>query len=404
MKFKPENKKRLEKEWKDPKLAKAVKDMVENVAKYAKKKWKWQFVITSIFRTPEEDAALQASGIHGAWRAVDVRTMDQKEEAINDVANYANTKWQYDPQRPSMNVCFKEVHGNGVHAHFQVHPRTIEIKSVSTPSAKPVRPAADVVAASFKGIALPLDEAGVSAITQQLGTNAPELWAVLTVETRGCGFQPNRRPFILFERHIFSKRTNRVFDAQHSDISNPEAGGYGAGGDHQYDRLKRAIALNRTAALESASWGIGQVMGFNAQIAGFSNVDDMIAKMMISETEQLRGMAGFIIHNGLDKALQRRDWTAFARGYNGANFAINKYDTRLAAAFAKFSGGGMPDLKVRAAQVYLTYLGFNPGTIDGLPGKMTFSALNEFQAKNSLSVENTVSDKFLKTLAGKAVG
>jgi hypothetical protein len=54
-------------------------------------------------------------------------------------------------------------------------------------------------------------------------------------------------------------------------------------------------------------------------------------------------------------------------GYNGSNFAINKYDTRLAAAFAKFNNGGLPDLTIRNAQVYLTYLGLNPGVIDGLP-------------------------------------
>lgn len=138
MKFKPESETRLEKEWDDPQLSRNVKDIVEDVAKYAKKKWKWDFLITSIYRTPEEDAALHASGIHSAWRAVDVRTLDQQEEAINDVADYTNTKWKYDPERPAMKVCFKEPHGSGVHAHFQVHPRTTEIRPTPTP--KPPEP------------------------------------------------------------------------------------------------------------------------------------------------------------------------------------------------------------------------------------------------------------------------
>ncbi|NJM92326.1 MAG: N-acetylmuramidase family protein [Rhodospirillaceae bacterium] len=74
---------------------------------------------------------------------------------------------------------------------------------------------------------------------------------------------PNRRPKILFERHIFHQRTNGKFDATHPDISHPKWGEYGKA-SAQYDRLGRAMALDRQAALESASWGLPQVMGFNA--------------------------------------------------------------------------------------------------------------------------------------------
>ena len=72
----------------------------------------------------------------------------------------------------------------------------------------------------FVGAGLPLDVDGVSEVTDRMGVHAPELWAVLTVETRGSGFLPDRRPYILYERHIFSKETNRKFDAAHPDISN----------------------------------------------------------------------------------------------------------------------------------------------------------------------------------------
>ncbi len=36
------------------------------------------------------------------------------------------------------------------------------------------------------------------------------------------------RPTILFERHIFSKRTEGAYDAKYPDISNKIAGGYGS--------------------------------------------------------------------------------------------------------------------------------------------------------------------------------
>jgi hypothetical protein len=41
-----------------------------------------------------------------------------------------------------------------------------------------------------------------------------EIWAVFSVETSGCGFLTDRRPKILFERHIFSHLTNGRYDAQ----------------------------------------------------------------------------------------------------------------------------------------------------------------------------------------------
>jgi hypothetical protein len=35
-----------------------------------------------------------------------------------------------------------------------------------------------------------------------------------------------------------------------------------------YPRLAQAIAIDRPAALRSASWGLGQIMGFNHELAG----------------------------------------------------------------------------------------------------------------------------------------
>src|SRR5271157_2013129 len=173
------------------------------------------------------------------------------------------------------------------------------------------------MATAFKGTALPLDQEGISEVTDRMGIRAAELWTVLTVETSGCGFLPDRRPKILFERHIFSRETQSRFDASNPDISDRTPGGYGAGGANQYDRLEQALALDRIAALRSTSWGIGQIMGFNAEIAGYNDVEALVDAMTVSENEQLRAMAGEIIRNGLHKALSAHDWPAFSRGYDG---------------------------------------------------------------------------------------
>jgi hypothetical protein len=259
------------------------------------------------------------------------------------------------------------------------------------------------MALEFAGTAFPLDDAGQQAVLDVLGTGAAELWSVLSVETKGFGYLNDRRPQILFERHIFSKRTNRQFDKTHPDISNSKPGGYGASGGHQYDRLQEAINLDRAAALESASWGIGQLMGFNCAQAGFADVESMVTAMMASENDQLLGMAKWVVKNNLDKPLAAHNWAGFAKGYNGANYAINQYDKKLAAAFSKYSNK-LPDLTVRQAQVYLTYLGFNAGGIDGQSGPTTFKAVNDYQSKNNLTVQNQIDDNLISSLKNSVYG
>ena len=236
----------------------------------------------------------------------------------------------------------------------------------------------------FVGTGSPLSVSALAAACDALHVNAPAIWSVLKVETRGCGFLASRRPQILFERHVFHLETNGRFDLSHPEVSDPEPGGYGAGGAHQYDRLAEALALDRRAALRSASWGIGQVMGRNAQLVGFADVEEMVRDMMESEDAQLRGMYGFIQATGLDRALQACRWADFARGYNGKNYAVNGYDTKLHDAFEHYSVNGTPDIRLRAAQVMLMYAGCDPGPVDGLPGRRTRDATVRFQQQADL--------------------
>jgi hypothetical protein len=235
---------------------------------------------------------------------------------------------------------------------------------------------------NFQDQGRPLSDEGMDQSCNILGVADPEVWAVLTVETRGFGFLQDRRPLILFERHIFHRLTSGRYDAGNADISNEKAGGY-VGGSGEYSRLEKAMAIDREAALQSASWGIGQVMGFNYKVAGFATPGAMVEAMVKDENAQLLAMANFIKGNNLAGALQRRNWVSFARGYNGPEFKKNEYDTRLAAAHAKYKTI-LPDLTLRTAQAALLYLGFDPGPIDGLRGRRTRSALMLFQAQSAL--------------------
>ncbi|HJT01682.1 MAG TPA: N-acetylmuramidase domain-containing protein [Terriglobales bacterium] len=235
----------------------------------------------------------------------------------------------------------------------------------------------------FQGKAAALSSDGLAEVAACLGVYAPEIWTVLAVETSGCGYLPDRRPRILFERHIFHQLTQGQYADRY--ISHPNPGGYGRRGAHQYNRLGRAINKDRAAALQSASWGIGQIMGMNYARAGFQNVEDMVAAMSESEDRQLTAMGAFLRSTKLAASLQAHDWASFARGYNGPNYAINRYHIRLNSEYQKFSTGALPDLSVRAAQLYLTYLGFDPGGIDGVAGEHTLAALAAFQNENRIS-------------------
>lgn len=253
----------------------------------------------------------------------------------------------------------------------------------------------------FSGAGRPLDDEGMAEVSGRLGVGPAEVWAVLTVETGGCGFLPDRRPRILYERHVFSRETDGRFDASYPDISSRTPGGYGAGGANQYDRLGRAIALDRPAALRSASWGIGQVMGYNAGICGYGEVEDMVVAMCRSESDQLLAMAGEIIHNDIDGPLRSHDWAEFARLYNGPAYEKNSYDIRLSAAYGRYAAGPLPDFMVRTGQIYLGYLGYNPGTVDGLMGRLTRFALHEFQEDHGFLLSDEITAEVVSNLKEK---
>jgi hypothetical protein len=243
----------------------------------------------------------------------------------------------------------------------------------------------------FQGEGLPLTSSGFDAVAGELGVGLAEVWAVIRIETRGWGFLADRRPQILYERHVFNRLTDGRFRASAPNISNPKPGGY-LGGDKEYERLSLALALDREAALSSTSWGIGQVMGFHAEALGFANLEQMVEDMTMSEDRQLGAMARFILGEDLHLALRVKDWTRFARGYNGPQFAKNQYHEKLRYAYDDLIANGLPDLRLRSAQLRLLYRGFHPGPIDGVIGNVTRGALRRFQQAEGLPVTGELDD------------
>ncbi|RWF78983.1 MAG: N-acetylmuramidase family protein [Mesorhizobium sp.] len=191
---------------------------------------------------------------------------------------------------------------------------------------------------TFRGAAKRLDDIDLPKLGAQIGVGEDEIHAFLDVETTGDGFDAQGRPIILYEPHVFFRNLAGAKRAQ------AVAAGlaYARWGEKpypkdSYPRLKAAMAIDETAALKSASWGLGQVLGENHVAAGYSTVQAMVEAMKADEELQLLAAVNFIKANKLDDNLRAHDWAGFAKGYNGASYRKNAYDTRLANAFRKWS-------------------------------------------------------------------
>jgi hypothetical protein len=255
----------------------------------------------------------------------------------------------------------------------------------------------------FTGPATRFSPGAIQNAADDIGCDVAAVKAVIDVESRG-GFLSDTRPKILFERHVFSKRTGGKFDQSHPEISSREPGGYKSGAA-EYDRLGEAIALDRKAALESASWGAFQIMGYHHDSLGTPDVEDFCRGMCNSEDDHLAAFVRFVKLNKLDDELCRRDWTGFARGYNGPAFLKNRYDTKLAAAYTLHAmspprtDGIQRTLKMGddGSDVALLQkkLGLTP---DGDFGPATKAAVVAFQQKNGLGNDGIVGAKTRQAL------
>lgn len=171
-----------------------------------------------------------------------------------------------------------------------------------------------------------------------LRCEASAVKAVVQTEVAIRGpFDNQGRATILFERHYFHKLTNGRFDGSSPDISNPVPGGYGRF-SAQYDKLARAIILDRQAALRSASWGAFQIMGDNYRLAGFASIDAFVTAMNQSTATQVAAFVAFVKNSPkILSAIRTNNWTSFASHYNGPAYQKNKYDSIMRGNYERFA-------------------------------------------------------------------
>lgn len=178
----------------------------------------------------------------------------------------------------------------------------------------------------------------------ELNLDPAALMAVAEVESGGRALfeiDGHKEPAIRFEGHYFDRRLSGAQRdyARKAGLAAPIAGKIANPTQQalRWQLLDRAIAVSRKGALESTSWGLGQVMGAHWEWLGYRSVEELVAEARGNIAGQVRLMLRFIVKAGLIDNLKKHDWRGFALRYNGPAFAKNRYDVKMAAAYQRWS-------------------------------------------------------------------
>jgi N-acetylmuramidase len=129
--------------------------------------------------------------------------------------------------------------------------------------------------------------------------------AIFAVESKRAYDPTTGLVIVRFEPKVFLRRSGRLVTSDHS------------GQLAEWQAIEEAYALNPKAALESASYGLPQLMGFNFGVTTHADARALLLGFQRSAREQVAGFFGFVAANGLVDEARERRFVAFARRYNG---------------------------------------------------------------------------------------
>ena len=179
----------------------------------------------------------------------------------------------------------------------------------------------------------------VSELAAEHGLREELVRAVLAVESGGSGFRKGRL-LVRFEPGVYanlSRLPQAVFDLyfekgatynldRYRSLPTEEFCLFHGNQDLEWHALEVACRINMGAGWKSASYGAPQIMGFNAEKAGYADAYAMVEAFKGGEDEQLRAMFRLLPHlrtsvdDGKRSAmdcLEQEDLWGFVRRYNG---------------------------------------------------------------------------------------
>lgn len=168
-----------------------------------------------------------------------------------------------------------------------------------------------------------------------------KLKAFIQVESSGKPFYSDGHPTVRFECLKF----NIQIDESKKVRCNTDKYKYGNAEDTNKEAFLRALQIDKNLAIKTSSFGMGQVMGSNYNMVGYSSEEEFY-KAMFSEQNQIKVFFQFIINKNGGVILQElqkenTDWAIVAKNYNGPGYKTNNYDVKMAFAEKTFSSSNI---------------------------------------------------------------
>lgn len=177
-----------------------------------------------------------------------------------------------------------------------------------------------------------IDNKDIKLLACEFDLKEASIKAVLEVESGGQGFDRTTGKIIIqFEPSWFKRKAPYTPSGKWSQngVERQSA---------EWIAFNDAYKKNATAAMESTSVGLMQVMGFHYKLLGFKSVGDMWDYAKKSEYNQLRLGLLFIKSNPkMFTALKTNNFDVFAYYYNGSAYKKFNYHTRMKEAFNRFN-------------------------------------------------------------------
>ncbi len=170
-------------------------------------------------------------------------------------------------------------------------------------------------------------------LSKEIGIDIATAIAVLSVESGGKGFGKKGKVLIRFENHLFhsfwgkyhESTFNKHFRFSSSqrwknhyfrkDTKSPWEAFHG-NQEKEWEVLNFARKLDNEKALRSASYGAPQVIGSNHKVLGYSSAQALLDNFEKDIRFHIIGLFDFF-NPQMIKHLQRKEFTSFARYYNG---------------------------------------------------------------------------------------